>query len=893
MKPVAAILALLCASQSAAFAQATDQKKPEIKKDSLKTYTTKAITSDAPHIDGRLDDDAWKLVSWGGNDFRQLSPDKGKPASVQTRFKILYDDKNLYVAIQCLDPEPSKIVRRMSRRDTFEGDMVEINIDSYYDKRTAFSFTASVSGVKGDEYVSNNGDDWDPGWDPIWYLQTSIDAEGWNAEFRIPLSQLRFTNKEELVWGLEITRIFFRNQERSIWQYIPPDAGGWVHLFGELNGINGIKPQKQLEVQPFIVAMTERFEQEPGNPYRTGKSSDANVGLDAKIGLTSDITLDLTVNPDFGQVEADPSQVNLSAFELYFQERRPFFIEGNNTLNFPVGQINNNNLFYSRRIGRPPQTDPMTDPDDTDDGVNEYLKGNKNSTILGAAKITGKNKHGFSWAVLESFTQREYAEIDSAGHTRYQAIEPATNYFVSRVQQDINKGNTLVGGMFTATTRNMRGNRNLSDQLHKSAYTGGVDFTHHWKKRTYYVSGRAAFSHVRGSEKAISATQLSSERFFQRPDNFHKDYDPGRTSLTGTGGQVMIGKKSGNIVTDLGVLWQSPEFDLNDLGFLLQTDNISQWFWMQYRIMQPKGVTRSQRYNINQWSDYDFGKRNTGSGYNVNAHVQFKSFWYLGGGITASMDNISNADLRGGPSIRYPGGMYYWNYIRSDNRKKLSGELSTEIFRGKNNYSSNESYNLDLTYMPVNALNVTVSSSLFRNRNHMQWVSSSDETGSTEYVVGEIDQTVARVSLRVTYMITPNLSVQYWGQPFGTIGKYKNFKTITDARAKEYANRYVGIPAANLQLTENIYDVDLDGNGMRDLSFDNPDFNFGQFRSNMVIRWEYIPGSTVFLVWTRERNGGFYEDNEGQRYSPVLYPFQFDERAHDIFLLKFTYRFVL
>jgi hypothetical protein len=314
---------------------------------------------------------------------------------------------------------------------------------------------------------------------------------------------------------------------------------------------------------------------------------------------------------------------------------------------------------------------------------------------------------------------------------------------------------------------------------------------------------------------------------------------------------------------------------------------------MQYRIMQPKGVTRSQRYNINQWSDYDFGKRNTGSGYNVNAHVQFKNFWYIGGGITASMENVSNADLRGGPSIRYPGGMYYWNYINSDHRKKLSGELSTEIFRGSNNYSANESYNLDLSYRPVNALNVTVSSSLLRNRNHMQWVSSSDETGKTEYIVGEIDQTVARVSLRVTYMITPNLSLQYWGQPFGTIGKYKNFKTITDARAKEYANRYLGIPVANLQMTDNIYDVDLDGNGMRDLSFDNPDFNFGQFRSNMVIRWEYIPGSTVFLVWTRERNGSFYENSEGQRYSPVLYPFQFDERAHDIFLLKFTYRFVL
>jgi hypothetical protein len=890
MRFLVVILTVFSLIHAAVSAQNADPKKSIVKRDTFKTYTSRRVSTEPPHIDGTLNDAAWATISWGGGDFRQLAPDKGKPASVQTRFKILYDEKNLYVAIQCLDPEPSKIVKRMSRRDSFEGDMVEINIDSYYDKRTAFSFTASVSGVKGDEYVSNNGDNWDPGWDPIWYLQTSIDAEGWNAEFRIPLSQLRFTNKEELTWGLQIMRIFFRNQERSIWQYIPPDAGGWVHLFGELNGISGIKPQKQLEIQPFLVAQTETFQEEEGNPYRTGKSNGANMGLDAKIGITSDITLDLTVNPDFGQVEADPSQVNLSAFELYFQERRPFFIEGNNTLNFPVGQVNNNNLFYSRRIGRPPQFHVVTDPQD-DDGVNEFVKPNKNTTILGAAKITGKNKKGFSWAVLESYTQKEFAEIDSLGFTRKEVIEPATNYFVSRVQQDVNKGNTLVGGMFTATNRKID-NRNL-DLLHSEAYTGGVDFTHHWKKRTYYVSGRAAFSHVKGSADAIKNTQLSSERFFQRPDNYHKELDSTRRSLTGTGGQFMIGRKSGNIVSDLGVIWQSPEFELNDLGFLAQTDNISQWFWIQYRILQPKGITRSQRYNINQWRDYDFGKRNTSSGYNINAHGQFKNFWRAGGGITLRMDNISNADLRGGPSMKYPGGFYFWNYINSDDRKKLSAQIYTEFFNGKENFSRSANYDVDLTYRPVNALNITVSSSLFINNNQMQWVTSAGKDENTKYIVGELDQTLARISLRLTYMITPNLSIQYWGQPFGTVGKYKNFKTITDSRADEYARRFTPISTSALSFADNTYQVDLDGNGIKEFEFQNPDFNFGQFRSNMVIRWEYIPGSTVFLVWTRERNGGFYEDENGKRYKPILYPFNFTEKAHDIFLVKFTYRFVL
>lgn len=855
--------------------------------DTLKSYTTAMVQGEAPTIDGRLNDAAWKQVNWGGGDFRQINPDKGKPASMQTKFKILYDDKNLYVGVRCLDSDPQKIVRRMSRRDTFEGDMVEINIDSYYDKRTAFSFTASVSGVKGDEYVSNNGDNWDESWDPIWYLQTSIDEEGWIAEFRIPLSQLRFTNKEELVWGLQITRIFFRNQEKSLWQYISPEAAGWVHLFGEMNGIRGIKPQKQLEIQPFIVAQAENFQKEEGNPYRTGKDTGTNFGLDAKLGITSDITLDLTINPDFGQVEADPSQVNLSAFELFFQERRPFFLEGNNILDFGVGQVTNNNLFYSRRIGRRPQAEVSTDPDNDDDGVNEYVKPYKNSTILAAAKITGKNKKGFSWGVLESITEKEFAEIDSAGSRRRQAIEPFTNYFVSRVQQDINKGNTVIGGMFTATNR--KNDHGVFNTLHDAAYTGGVDFLHHWKDRTYYFSSRTTFSYVKGSKEAITRSQLSSLRYFQRPDNDHKNYDPNLTSLTGTGGQLLIGKKSGKIVADLGLVWQSPEFELNDIGFLSQTDDITQWFWMQYRIQEPKGITRYQRYNINQWRSYDFGKKNTGAGYNMNAHTQFKNFWNMGGGITWQELSVSNADLRGGPALRYPGSLSYWLYFNTDQRKKVSAEFYAELERGFEGYSRRDDYNLDITLNPVNALNITLSTSVSRNRNQLQWVDYTNEDGKDHYIVGEIDQAIARVSMRFTYMFTPNLSLQYWGQPFGTSGKYRNFKTITNADADEYLERYYPLTGNGIFLQEDWYHIDEDGNGLRDYGFQKPDFNFGQFRSNMVLRWEYIPGSTLFLVWTRERNGAFYDNEPG--YS--RYAFDFPEKAYNIFLVKFTYRLAL
>lgn len=854
--------------------------------DSTKTYLTARIASEAPDIDGLLNDKAWEQVEWGGGDFRQMSPDKGKPATVQTKFKILYDEKNLYVGIRALDPEPSKIVRRMSRRDTFEGDRVEINIDSYYDKRNAFSFAASVSGVKGDEYISNNGEDWDAGWDPIWYLKTSIDAEGWVAEMRIPLSQLRFADVPEHTWGIQVMRIFFRNQERSQWQYIPPDAAGYVHLFGELKGIQGIRPQKQLEIQPYILGKTERFEKDPGNPYLNGSSSSADVGLDAKIGITSDITLDLTMNPDFGQVEADPSQVNLSAFELYFQERRPFFIEGNNTLNFPVSQFNSNNLFYSRRIGRPPQGAVNTDLTG-EDNITEYVRPNSRTTIVGAAKITGKNKNGFSWGVLETLTPNEYAEIDSVGYKRKALIEPLTNYFVSRAQQDINKGNTIVGGMFTAT------NRRIDDKqlewLHTDAYTGGADLIHHWKSREYYMSAKAMFSHVRGSSEAIANTQLSSERYFQRPDNHHTEFDPNRKSLTGTAGQFIIGKKSGDIVSDLGVAWQSPELELNDIGFLSQTDNIMQWFWMQYRVLEPKGITRWQRYNISQWRGYDFGMRPIFAGYNGNAHVEFKNFWRTGGGATYRPRNVSNADLRGGPSLRYPGATYGWWYVGTDPRKKLSAMFNPEFGIGRDDYSRELWLNMDITYQPFNALNISLSPSFSKIRNQMQYVTTVSHNGEARYVVGEINQTVARVSVRMTYMITPNLSIQYWGQPFGTSGKYTGFKYISDPDAETYSNRFVLYPREWLWQDGDSYNVDEGGNGSFDYSFGRPDFNFGQFRSNMVVRWEYIPGSTLFLVWTKERNGAFYETDSDHR----AYSFDFDDKGHNIFLVKFTYRFVL
>lgn len=882
LKLAITILLLLVVGTSVSYAQEDKQSN------AVKSYTTQWLQGEAPNIDGNLDDVAWNQVSWGGGDFTQRSPDDGAVASVQTKFKILYDAKNLYVAFYNIDSEPEKIVNRMSRRDGFDGDWVEINIDSYNDKRTAFSFTSSVSGVKSDEYISNNGNNWDSNWDPIWYLSTSIVEDGWIAEVRIPLSQLRFSDKPEHIWGLQFTRRFFRNEEKSNWQYVPQDAAGWVHLFGELRGIKGIKPQKQLEIQPYILGKVERYEAEEGNPFVTGKSSNLEIGLDAKIGITSDITLDLTANPDFGQVEADPSQVNLSAFQLFFREQRPFFIEGSNTLDFRIVNFRQNNLIYSRRIGRSPQGYIDTDKDDPngDDGVEEYVENKTNTRILGAAKLTGKNKNGFSWGILESVTAKEKVEIDSLNVRREETVEPLTNYFVARAQQDINKGKTIVGGVVTWTSRNIEDDH--LKWLHSDAYSAGLDFKHFWKDRSYYISGLVSFSNVKGASEAIAITQEASERFFQRPDKKHASLDTTRESLTGTSGTFVFGKRSGKIVYDVGYTWRSPELELNDMGFLSQTDFMTQWGWIQYRKLNPFSIFRSMRVNATQWSDFDFGGVNLENGLDLNGNFDFMNFWNADTGFSINSKSVSNADLRGGPSITYPGRVSQWLSVGTDNRKKIRVILNPWWGHGFEGYQNNNGLWMNIRYRPNNSLNISLSPSISNNENELQYVTTQAVGAQNRYIVANIDQRTYDMSLRVTYMITPNLSIQYWGQPFATSGKYSEFKLITDSNAENLNSRFTDLKPIYDQPNEQ-YIIDETGDGNPDYTFDNPDFNFVQFRSNMVMRWEYIPGSTLFLVWTQSRTD--FPSIEGNSFNH-LYNGLFDKKAHNIFLIKYTYRFI-
>ncbi|WP_417936283.1 DUF5916 domain-containing protein [Flagellimonas ochracea] len=865
------------------------QEKAEATKVPKKIYVTKALEPENPPIiDGLLDDSVWKLVEWGG-DYVEFQPDENTDPSNQTKFKIVYDDKNLYIGVRCYDSEPDKIVKRLSRRDGFDGDWVEFNIDSYHDKRTAFSFTITAAGVKGDEFVSNNGNNWDSSWNPIWYAKTNIDDEGWTAEIRIPLSQLKFGSADNQVWGLQSTRRFFRAEERSLWQRKPIDQPGWVSEFGELHGLKNIQPQKQLEIQPYTVTSGETYEEEEGNPFRDGNESDITVGLDAKIGVTNDLTLDLTVNPDFGQVEADPSAIALDGFQIFFREQRPFFVENKNIFDFNLSQseagntFGFDNVFYSRRIGRNPQGSP-----DTED--NEFMDLPANTPIIGAAKFSGKTKNGWAIGVLESVTAKRYASIiDEEGNKRREMVEPLTNYFVGRLQKDFNERNSYIGGIFTATNRD-----NLTEQLdflHKSAFTGAIDFKHQWNNRDWYVEGNVTFSHVKGSEEAIKNTQESITHLFQRVDANYVSVDSTRTELSGTGGNLQIGKVgNGHWRFETGGTWRSPELELNDVGFQRQADDLRHYTWIGYQTLKPDSTFRRVGINYNHWSAWDFGGNHNYLQFNTNSWQNWQNNWFSNFGFNYAPIQYDNFALRGGPRLRQSPWISFWNSIRTDSRKKLRFNVFHNGRKAVDN--SRKSYFIEagFVYQPVNAIRVSAFPSLRINRDKLQYIDNLENSdGAARYLNGEIDQRTLSMSFRLNYTINPNLTIQYWGQPFISRGRYSNFKHVTDATANRFENRFVQYQGSQITFSEGTYGVDEDMDGVQDFSFDDSDFSFVQFRSNLVIRWEYIPGSEIFLVWSQDvsRDG---DPTRGLLTS--LGDNVFGQTPQNIFLLKATYRFV-
>jgi Domain of unknown function (DUF5916)/Carbohydrate family 9 binding domain-like len=782
----------------------------------------------AVRISGELKEESWQRAT-AVDSFVQRDPQEGGAPSQKTEFRVAYDSATLYVKVRAFDTEPDKIKTYLTRRDgDSPSDWIRVLIDSYHDGRTAYEFAVNPSGVKQDRYWFNDNNR-DDGWDAVWDVKVARDQSGWSAEFHIPFSQLRFTPGESNTFGFAVSRQIGRLNETSTWPLLPRGATGYVSSFGELGGLSLARSPKRLEMMPYTVGDLSR-QRTGGNPLEKASDPGASFGVDVKYALTTGLTLTTTINPDFGQVEADPAVVNLSAFETFFSERRPFFVEGSGMFRFDSECMDGPcQMFYSRRVGRAPQA-----TGELPSGDNIYTESPAQTTILGAGKLTGR-VGGYSVGVMTALTQQEVGTV-LEGATRFEKpVEPLTAYTIARIRREF-KSQSAYGLMMTATNR---GVKDVAAFLPNSAYTGGADWDLRIRKN-YALTGFLSGSTVRGDAAAIDAIQQNSRHYFQRPDATSFSLLPGATSLNGAGGRVRFGQIGGESIrfnTEYG--FKSPGFDLNDTGFLRRADQRWTANWFQLRNEKPNKYLRSRYINFNYFSTWNYDGDRLFSGGNVNASFNFVNNWSAGGGIGAQPHGFDDRVTRGGPGAVTEGVKNFWSWMNSDTRKPVS----LNVFTGAGSAGDAgwfRDLELSVTVRPVSAITLTSGVRVNRNVSNVQWLENIVDAASKDhYAFGRIDQTTVGLTQRFNYTVSPNLSLQLYAEPFVSAGGYGNYVELANARSLDFNARY----------TPYAYGGD-------------PDFNVKSFRTTNVVRWEYKPGSTLFVVWQQAREndavpGGF------------------------------------
>jgi hypothetical protein len=825
-------------------------------------YTTSRLVTPKPVIDGKLDDECWKHGTWAG-DYTQWIPDEGADPTYETQLNIQYDDRNLYIAFRAFDGEPSKITRRAGVRDEIVGDMMGITFDSYRDYRTGFEFTITAWGQKVDLVLFNPAN-WDFNWNAVWTGKVGLEDSAWVAELEVPLSQLRYSKKEEQVWGMHTWRWISRLSEESNWEKQSKTGPGMIYNFGELKGISGLKPSRRLEIMPFVFGELKTMKEVPGNPFtKNGRLWKGNAGLDAKIGISSNFTVDLTVNPDFGQVESDPSVMNLTAFETFYEEKRPFFLEGLTIFDY---KFDDQSLFYSRRIGHAPSLEISPSGE-------YFVKSPDKTAILSALKFSGTTSSGLSVGVIQSITANQKARIsDIEGNLSSRQVEPLTSYTIGRIQKGYNAGNTVIGGMITST------NRTINDQslefLSHDAYTGGLDLRHHWNDKEYYVDARLTGSHINGTPESIKRLQESSARYFQRPGASYLDYDTALTSISGLGGKLQVGKGSKGLWRySTAVAWATPGLELNDVGYMKMADYIRNENEVSYLINKPVSVFNAYSITLEQFNSLNFGGTFLGSGAHLNFSSEFTNNWKFRANLIIDSKATDTRVLRGGPDMKMPGTVRTFGQIRSDDSKNVIAQFGWESESRGTNSARRYGVSPGISVRPFSALKLGVTADYSENADELQYVTSVAQQDDRVYILGSIDQQTLGLTFRADLNISPEFSIQYYGSPFISKGKFSDFKIVTQPGANDYDSRFVYMDP------EDPY-----------FSMLSPDFTFSQFRSNLVAKWEYRLGSFIYFVWSSDRTG--FSGDAGR---PLGNSFRLLGQAfpENIFLVKLNYWFSL
>jgi len=783
------------------------------------TSATAVRATSAPVIDGRDDDQVWASTPVISA-FQEWRPTEGKPPRFKTEAKIAYDESNLYVYVRAFDPHPDSIKRLLERRDSYtSSDMIWVFVDSYHDKRTGYEFGVNAAGVKVDQAVYDDGNE-DQAWDAIWDAATRIDSIGWTAEFRIPLSQMRYSRAKEHTFGIMIDRMVYRYNERYIWPLLRQSKPGFVSQFGSLHGLDDLEAPRKLEAVPYVV--TKNASKIVNNAFT--QRSYMTAGADVKYRIAPNVTLDATINPDFGQVESDPAVLNLSAYESFFDERRPFFVAGRGLFRLDVNcsavNCNGENLFYSRRIGRTPELA----------GIYGDTVPLEPITILGAGKLIGRFPTGTTIGVLDAVTQREA----NPGDTTY---DPATNFAVLRATQDFRKGNSTIGAIITSTNRRL--DQWSSPYLTSSAYAAALDFRHRLLKNRYEISGSFDQSRVQGSPAVLLNIQRSGVHNFQRPDA-DLPLDPNRTVLGGNAEELKFGKIEGkNLLFESAWQRRSPGFEINDLGFLRRADQVSWNTWAGFFDRRRHLFYTRFQLNNNWWQYWTTDGLPLERAYNTNTHINFKNNWgwHMGGTIGQLGKTYDDRAARGGPAIRQDRYIAPWLFIVGDDRRSIVPNMGVNYFRGDGGRSSSINLNPGFDYKLLGRFSSGFSFNWTHDIRDNQFYGKFTDAAGDHYTFAHLDQHTASVTARLNYTFTPDISLQTYLQPFVSKGTYSNVRQLSaNPRADAYDDRYA--PYINPAVTT-----------------DPGGFNFKQLSSNVVFRWEYKPGSTVFAVWNQGRQG--------------------------------------
>ena len=826
-------------------------------------------------LDGRLDEPGWALAA-PITAFTQLDPDEGRPVSEPTEVRIVYDAEALYVGARLGDAQAPR--SRLVRRDAYvlDSDWLSVAIDSYHDHLQAFRFSVNPAGVRRDELFTSSGRTLSTGssaiivdrggladqsWDPVWNAATAVSDSGWTVEIRIPFSQLRFSAAEVQTWGLQLERRIARKQEQALFAFALKSQPSGVPLYGHLAGVAGVRARQRLELLPYT---SGRMYRRPlvardaavsfADPFRARSELTAMAGGDVKYRVTSDFTLDATLNPDFGQVELDPAVVNLTAFEVQFQERRPFFVEGTEILRFGTSifgapEGGPAQLVYSRRIGRPPQLGVPAGA--------AYADLPDVATIAGAAKLTGRSARGWSLGVLEAITRRETARlVDPAGARSAAEVEPPTSYFAGRLKRDLRGGRVTLGALATAVNRRLDGDA-AAAQLRASAYTGGVDFRAETAGRRWSVVGSFSPSLVTGSPTAIAATQRASNHFFQRPDATHLAYDPAATSLRGYRAQVDAGKRAGSWTGNVALTASSPGYEINDLGFQTSTDRIVVDPNVTYERTRPGGPFRRWSARFGPDNVWNYGGELVRRQTYLTLQSQFRSYWSTNVQLNHASPSLNDRLTRGGPLTRNPAGDGFRVDVASDPRRRWAVASTYNVTTDRAGLDQ-RTVGVDVALKPAGNWEIQVGPDLSRVRLPAQYVTTVTDAAAARtfgrrYVFAPLDQTTLGVDTRLNVTFTPRLTLELYAQPFFSTNDFGALKELRAPRTFDFDTYGVerGTAARDAAGTTT---VDPDGAGpARAFRVEDRDFTLASLRGNAVLRWEWRPGSTLFLVWQQDR----------------------------------------